>query len=217
MNNLVENTEATENGSLKTADVEGLSSINTSGSLQDANDLDKSEVKEVCLQKSEEKLLDSVVSTEQVGDTNVEEITQDSNQGMEDGDMSIEAAFDGQQPSDVALSDNQMCKLQEAALVFDHLPTNKTDDFNISRSSVEVVDANASFIPPAVTDYLTKAEQESIKAKSKVFDILRNASDSRSETESTAHGEEESDEPYKHDDPELEPDADMDEGGNYCL
>ena len=209
-NNLLENPEATENGSLKTADVEELS-------LQEGNDLDKSEVNKVCLQKSEERHLDSVVSTDQAGDTEVVEdsITQGSNQGMED--VSMEAAFDGLQPSDVALSDNQTCKLQETTLVFDALPTNKTDDFNISRSSVEMVDASASFIPPAVTDYLTKAEQESIKAKSKVFDILRNASDSRSETESTAHGEEEPDEPYKHDDLEFEPDADMDEGGNCCL
>ena len=222
-NDSVNGTERKTLESSETAVVEELSAGSTKEETE-ARDLDKSNVNETVIQTPEQQTEDIASSTkeQQVGTEDEKAHDKDSVTGndypaMEDGVESMETASDVEQPSNIILTESQNCHIQNTAEFSEDLSNNKGDNFGIASNSGEVDDIETS-IPSSITDYVTEAEQTSTRAKTKIYDILRsNAFDSRSETESAEHGEEELDEPDKPDDPDCRPDADMEEGGICCL
>ena len=216
---------STEKKTLESAAAEELRAGSTKEETE-AKDLDKSNVNETCIQTPEEQTEAAVCSTEEqnVGtkDENAHDkdsTTQENYPEVEYGVVSKETASDVEQPCKVTLTESEICDVQNSAELSDDLPNNKgdTDNFGIARNSVEVLDIVTS-LPSLITDYITEAEQTSTKAKSKIYDILRrSAYESRLETESAEHGEEELDEPDRPDDQDCKPDAVMEEGGIFCL
>lgn len=218
---------STEKKTLESSETAAVEELRAGSAKEEteAKDLDKSKVNETCIQTPEKQTEAAVCRTEEQNVGTKDEMAHDKDSTTHDtypeveyGVVSKEIASDVEQPCNVTLSESEICDVQNSAELSDDLPNNKgdTDNFGIARNSGEVVDIDTSLT--SLTDYVTEAEQTSTKAKSKIYDILRrSAYESRSETESAEHGQEELDEPDRPDDQDFKPDAVMEEGGIFCL
>ena len=134
---------------------------------------------------------------------------------MNDGDnfVSRKRISEAQQPKNFYW-ESQTSSFQSTVMSTES-SSNKSSNVLKTQNRDQLVEENISFPTSLVTNYVTEAEQTSIKAVKKIYDILRsNASEPQPETSMTNQEPEnlcKQDEPDKPDIPE--PDVRVDEGG----
>ena len=134
---------------------------------------------------------------------------------MKDGDnfVSWKRISEAQQPKN-SYGESQTSFFQSTVMSTES-SSNKSSNVLKTQNRDQLVEENISFPTSLVTNYVTEAEQTSIKAVKKIYDILRsNASEPQPETSMT---NQEPENPCKQDEPDKpdipEPDVHMDEGG----
>ena len=134
---------------------------------------------------------------------------------MNDGDNFVPRKMisEAHQPKN-SYGESQMSSFQSTVMSTES-SSNKSSNVLKTQNRDQLVEENISFPTSLVTNYVTEAEQTSIKAVKKIYDILRsNASEPQPETSMT---NQEPENPCKQDEPDKpdipEPDVHMDEGG----
>ena len=145
----------------------------------------------------------------------VDGVEEDKCAKMNDGDnfVSRKRISEAQQPNNFH-GESQTSSFQSTVMSTES-SSNKSSNVLKTQNRDQLVEENISFSTSLVTNYVTEAEQTSIKAVKKIYDILRsNASEPQPETSMTNH---EPENPCKQDEPDKpdirEPDVHMDEGG----
>ena len=145
----------------------------------------------------------------------IDGVEEDKCAKMNDGDNFVprKMIIEAQQPKN-SYGESQTSFFQSTVMSTES-SSNKSSNVLKTQNRDQLVEENISFPISLVTNYVTEAEQTSIKAVKKIYDILRsNASEPQPETSMT---NQEPENPCKQDEPDKpdipEPDVHMDEGG----
>ena len=170
---------------------------------------------------SEAKQASPMVSSDAPGSKSEQELSvidgveEDKCAKMKDGDnfVSWKRISEAQQPKN-SYGESQTSFFQSTVMSTESSSNNSSNVLK-TQNRDQLVEENISFPTSLVTNYVTEAEQTSIKAVKKIYDILRsNASEPQPETSMT---NQEPENPCKQDEPDKpdipEPDVHMDEGG----